>query len=94
MFTEEIRALKNLEDLPTKNKQQLSPFFDDNTGFIIVGGKMHKASLPEETKNSVILPRQHYYVDLLIQDIHERQLYAGNNQSYNIKISVSVAHTR
>ena len=55
---------------------------------------MHKASLPEETKNSVILPRQHYYVDLLIQDIHERQLYAGNNQSYNIKISVSVAHTR
>ena len=50
-FAEEFRALKDLEDLPRKKKlNYLSPFFDDNTGLIKVGGRMHNPCLPEEKK--------------------------------------------
>ena len=55
-FAEEFRALKDLEDLPRKYKlNYLSPFLDGNTGLIIVGGRMHKPSLPEEEEKKIQL---------------------------------------
>lgn len=82
VFVEELKALKASEDLLRKSKlNNLSSFLDENTGLIKVGGRIQKASLPEQTKNPVILPHQHEFVYLLIQDIHERNLHAGNNQT-------------
>ena len=58
IFAKEIRVLTNVEDLARKNKlNYLSPFLGGNTGLIMVGGRMHRPSLPEETKNPVIFPR-------------------------------------
>lgn len=47
---------------------------------IKISGIIHKSSFPEETKNPVILSHQNKLVDLLIQEVHEKQIHAESNQ--------------
>ena len=80
-FRDELVYLKGSEVLPKKKRlNNLSPYFDSETGLIRVGGRIHKTSLPEETKYPVILPHQNRFIALLIQEAHEKQLHAVTNQ--------------
>ena len=72
-FRDELVHLKGSEVLPKKKRlNNLSPYFDSETGLIRVGGRIHKTSLPEETKYPVILPHQNRFIALLIQKAHEK----------------------
>jgi len=73
-----LRVLKSYRR--KKRLNNLSPYFDSETGLIRVGWRIHNTSLPEETKYPVILPHQNRFIALLIQEAHEKQLHAVTNQ--------------
>ena len=76
-FSEEISLIGRSKELNDSKLRNLNPFLCQSTGLLRVGGRIHKAELPEEKKHPIILPSDHPGVELLIQDIHCRELHAG-----------------
>jgi len=68
-----------LDGSTSKNSKltNLTPFVCTNSGLLCVGGRIHKANLPEDEKHPAILPSSHPVVKLLIQDVHCKELHAG-----------------
>ena len=51
--------------------------FLDSDGYIRCGGRIHNAPVAELAKFPYLLPGKHHLTRLIIQDTHERPLYAG-----------------
>ena len=54
---------------------RLDPFVDN--GLLRVGGRLHNADIPEESKHPIILPRKSHVTTLIIRNAHERLGHAG-----------------
>ena len=52
-----------------------------SNGLLKVGGRLHNANLPEETKHQLILPKKHHVVDLIINHIHRKCNHQGRNHT-------------
>jgi hypothetical protein len=76
-----IRQSKALNDSKLRN---LNPFLCQSTGLLRVGGRIHKAELPEEEKHPIILPSDHPAVELFVQDIHRREMHAGVEHTLSV----------
>ena len=48
-------------------------------GLIFCGGRIHNAPLSHLTKFPLLLPKKHYFTQLIIRDIHEKHCHAGTN---------------
>ena len=55
---------------------QLDPFLSED-GFIRVGGRLGRAPISDEARHQVILPRQHYVVELIIRHYHDVSGHSG-----------------
>ena len=76
-FGPEIKNLNLKKEVkPTSKILQLHPFLDLR-GILRVGGRLHKANLPESVKHPIILPHNHHLTDLIIQDCHLTTLHGG-----------------
>lgn len=75
-FPEGITSSKQHGPVKDSNLANLNPFICPTSGFLHVGGRIHKSLLAEEKKHPIILPSNHPVVKLLI-DVHHRELHAG-----------------
>ena len=73
----------NFGDKPNKRSsivRQLKLFKDDNEIFRC-GGRIHNASLSENTKFPYLLPSKHNFTNLVIRDSHCNHLHSGLNST-------------
>ena len=61
---------------------RLDPFLD-REGILRVGGRIQQASLHEDIKNPVILPKKGLVTELLIKDCHEKAHHQGRGFTLN-----------
>lgn len=88
-FQTEIDCLVKNAPLPGNSKlKALFPFVDAN-GTLRVGGRLHNSNQPYDVRHPVILSKDHRYTNLLLSEVHLRNLHAGPtlmiatlNQSY------------
>ncbi|XP_011697588.1 PREDICTED: uncharacterized protein LOC105455747 [Wasmannia auropunctata] len=76
-FSKELDSL--VKGAKTDAKSRLStlhPFLDSN-GVIRVGGRLHHAPLEYTQKHPIVLPQKNHLTDLIIRDVHYRNLHAG-----------------
>ena len=79
-FHEELRALQKGEKIKRSSSiMKLDPFLQD--GVLRVGGRLHRAALPEHTKHPVILAKDHHITTLIIRNAHEEIGHAGRNHT-------------
>ena len=73
MLSAEIAIVKYIQRQSFKDERQLRPLnpIKSDDGVIRVGGRLHHACLPTETKHPIILPKQHVVCELIIQHYHE-----------------------
>ncbi len=48
-------------------------------GLLCVGGRLHKAPIPEDSKHQLILPANHHVSDLIISHVHRQCNHQGRN---------------
>lgn len=65
-FSGEISLIGQSKALKDSKLRNLNPFLCQPTGLLRVGGRIHKAELPEEEKHPIILPSDHPAVELLV----------------------------
>ena len=53
----------------------------DEQSLIRCAGRIKNAQLPDSTKCPVLLPKNHHFTNLIIQDVHRRKSYSGINQT-------------
>jgi hypothetical protein len=58
-FSQEISLIRQSKALNDSKLRNLNPFLRQYTGFLRIGGRIHKAELPEEEKHTIILPSDH-----------------------------------
>lgn len=77
-FASEIEELKKGHPVKlSSNIRKLDPILDD--GLIRVGGRLHKPSMPLETKHPIILPKDHHVSNLILRQIHCELKHSGRN---------------
>ena len=77
-YKEDYEQLKAGEVLPKSSRLlKLDPYYDKTDQVIRVGGRLHFADIPEETKHQIILPHGHAEVAKMILDVHKQMLHAG-----------------
>ncbi|KAJ0181817.1 hypothetical protein K1T71_002539 [Dendrolimus kikuchii] len=70
-------------DLAKNNKlSSLNPFRDNN-GIWRVGGRLQHASLSEDRKHPILIPRQSHIAKLIIANAHEKTLHGGPQLTIN-----------
>ncbi|XP_050431415.1 uncharacterized protein LOC126839984 [Adelges cooleyi] len=75
-FPEELRALQNGKELPTRSKLRcLHPFLKD--GLILVGGRLKNANIPDTQRHPIVLPPSHKVTRLLMEYTHKELLHGG-----------------
>lgn len=75
-FSQELQDLNKHFRLNPKSKLlSLHPFLDSD-GLIRVGGKLHHAPLEHSQRHPIILPSKSHLTDLIVKDIHYRNLHA------------------
>ena len=57
--------------------QKLSPFIDEATGAIRVGGRIKYAFLPQSGKHPLLLPKDCHLASLIVESYHKMLLHAG-----------------
>ncbi|XP_062714016.1 uncharacterized protein LOC134290827 [Aedes albopictus] len=76
-YKPELELLQKGNELPPKHKlSALHPFLDSQ-GTMRVGGRLQNSAYPYDVKHPVILPANHKVTELLLRDIHLRNLHAG-----------------
>lgn len=77
-FSEEIKDLIGTNKLG-KLKGPLKPLtpFIDRDGNLRVGGRLEKATLNEDQKHPLLLPKKSYLTKLVIADAHTKTLHGG-----------------
>ena len=79
-FQAEIRYLK-LDRAPKPLRvDQFGLFFDENQ-IVRCQGRLNNSSLQLGVKNTILLPYDHYYTELLISDVHKRLHHGGINDT-------------
>ncbi|XP_047998132.1 uncharacterized protein LOC125235579 [Leguminivora glycinivorella] len=75
---------KDIEDLKKDGRVKkrstlitLAPFLDEK-GLLRVGGRLQNASLPEDTKHPIIIPRNQHITKLIVKEAHTRTLHGWN----------------
>lgn len=82
-FASEIEELKKGHPVKlSSNVRKLDPILDD--GLIRVGGRLHRASMPLETKHPIILPKDHHVSNLILRQIHCELKHSGRNHMLSI----------
>ncbi|XP_078371406.1 uncharacterized protein LOC144655058 [Oculina patagonica] len=78
VYKEDHEQLKAGEALPKSSRLlKLDPYYDRADQVVRVGGRLHFADIPEETKHQVILPHGHSEVAKMIVDVHKQMFHAG-----------------
>ncbi|XP_078364199.1 uncharacterized protein LOC144648546 [Oculina patagonica] len=78
VYKEDYEQLKAGEALPKSSRLlKLDPYYDRADQVVRVGGRLHFADIPEETKHQVILPHGHSEVAKMIVDVHKQMFHAG-----------------
>lgn len=79
-FHEELCALQKGEKVKRSSSiMKLDPFLQD--GVIRVGGRLHRAALPEHTKHPAILAKDHHITTMIIRNAHEEIGHGGRNHT-------------
>ncbi|XP_064621089.1 uncharacterized protein LOC135483944 [Lineus longissimus] len=81
-YQEDIEELKAGRQVTMESKlAPLSPEWDEKDQVMRVGGRLHYAPLPEETKHPIILPAHNRFVDKLVLYYHQINLHTGPAQT-------------
>lgn len=77
-FPKDIHNLKH-EKYVEENSilRRLSPFLDGKNQLMRVSGRLDHANISYDQKHPMILPANHPYTTLIIQDTHERNFHSG-----------------
>lgn len=76
-FPDEMSALRNKLQLPTKGKLvALLPFLDSN-GLIRVGGRLENSQYSRDFRHPVVLPGNSTFVEVYIRYLHEKYYHAS-----------------
>lgn len=81
-FPEEIDRLKKNGACSTK-LQRLTPKVDTQ-GLLRVGGRLQEATLTEDARHPIILPKRHPVVNLLIDYYHRKHLHSGTQLTQSL----------
>ncbi|XP_055542986.1 uncharacterized protein LOC129728564 [Wyeomyia smithii] len=92
IYEKEINCLVNGREVSVKSKiSDMYPFLD-NDGTMRVGGRLQHSSRPFRIKHPVIVPKEHRFTKLLVEELHVQNCHAGPslltatiNQYYYIK---------
>ncbi|XP_070541625.1 uncharacterized protein [Ptychodera flava] len=76
MYVNEIATLRKTRTMREPLVRQLRLFIDRD-GILRLGGRLHNAPINEETKFPILLPRNHAFTRLVIQQAHIRVLHSG-----------------
>ncbi|XP_070537448.1 uncharacterized protein [Ptychodera flava] len=76
MYVNEIATLRKTRTMREPLVRQLRLFIDRD-GILRLGGRLHNAPISEETKFPILLPRNHAFTRLVIQQAHIRVLHSG-----------------
>lgn len=78
MFSEEYLLLKSGKPLPPKHRLlSLSPYIDDSTSIIRVGGRLENSPYSYEQKHPILLCSKHHLSNLIFRKQHLKLLHAG-----------------
>ena len=81
-FSSEIQFLRNGNQSKPRLVEQFTLFLDKKQ-MLRCRGRINNSSLPQTSKNPILLPSSHPYVDLLIRHTHERVKHSAvTNKSY------------
>ncbi|XP_035207725.1 uncharacterized protein LOC118182487 [Stegodyphus dumicola] len=82
-FTNEIRALKNNDELSSESKlRSLNPFVDES-GVIRVGGRLENSNLDYKQAHPIVLPDKDHLTDLIILHSHQVVGHGGIADTLN-----------
>jgi len=81
-FAETIKCLKNEKPL-SLHLQKLSPFLD-TAGIVRLGGRLRNATISFNAKHPILLPKNHFVTNLLIDHYHVSYLHCGAQQLQSI----------
>lgn len=71
------------ESVVSKTLIPLTPFIDAH-GLLRVRGRLQRSNLPFNQKHPMILPKQHHFTNLLIDDAHQNTLHGGTQLVLNL----------
>ncbi|UYV67540.1 hypothetical protein LAZ67_5001162 [Cordylochernes scorpioides] len=66
-----------LQTLPTNSKLLSLSLFIDESGLLRVGGRLCHSNLQFDEKHPIILPRDHFITELIVQQCHLDHLHSG-----------------
>lgn len=76
-FHDDIKRLQNKMELGRQSKLlSLNPFLDES-GMLRVGGRIQKSNLAFDIKHPIILPSNHEFTKMAIQEAHLHTLHGG-----------------
>ncbi|GBL96433.1 hypothetical protein AVEN_43743-1 [Araneus ventricosus] len=82
-FAEEMQRLKIIKPIKQHSKLlELCPYLDENE-ILRVGGRLRNVKLHENTKYTVILPKDHVVTDLIIRHYHHKHLHTDNQLAHS-----------
>lgn len=75
VYTEEIEDLKNNGKIKKRSPIiSLTPYLDQY-GLLRVGGRLHKADLPEDAKHPIIVPGKQHVTKLIVNEAHAKTFH-------------------
>lgn len=77
-FPEEMKRLQKVNTLNGESHiSNLNPFLEG--GVMRVGGRLTRASMADEAKHPLILPKHCHVSDLVLHSVHEVTVHGGRN---------------
>lgn len=74
-------VFKNMNTSSTKKLSIIKQLhlFQDSSGILRCGGRLHNAPIQDSAKFPILLPAKHQLTNFIIQDAHKLQLHSGTN---------------
>ncbi|XP_035225619.1 uncharacterized protein LOC118198125 [Stegodyphus dumicola] len=76
-FQLEIKYLQSKRSVPSNSKVLSLNVFLDEDDLLRVGGRLRYSNLSEDHKHQLLLPKRHYFTELLIDYYHKKSLHSG-----------------
>ena len=93
---EDVRGTNNLTRGTRVKKTspifKLDPVLID--GLLRVGGRLQRATIPEDAKHQVIIPKSHHVTDLIVRHYHEISGHSGRDYMLSLLRGKFWIHTR
>ncbi|XP_056001985.1 uncharacterized protein LOC125664373 [Ostrea edulis] len=82
-FADELHTLADKHSYVKRSSciRKLDSVLDKNDGLLHVGGRLHRASMPAESKHPIILPSNHHVSSLILRQIHHDLKHSGRNHT-------------